>query len=117
MKAAELSELAKQGKIEDILGQLFSGYPFAFADAPAEYPKFRQKIATALKCPPEDVIIVDPNFFDTAWPRTHPLRCQIAHVRQLLLRSRYATTAPTMYSGDIGDAVLKFLFDEIGSEG
>ena len=96
MTAKELSDLAKKGKVEEILAQMFSGEPFAFSERPGEYPKFRQQIATALKSEPAnivvvgsgrfgfslaphkfgrpfhdrsdiDVIIVDPNFFDTAW--------------------------------------------------
>lgn len=96
MNAKELSDLAKKGQVEEILAQLFSGEPFAFNEKPAEYSKFREQIAAALKCESAnvivvgsgrfgfslaphkfgrpfhdrsdiDVIIVDPNFFDVAW--------------------------------------------------
>ena len=50
MTVEELSDLAKQGKVEEIIGQLFSGDPFAFKDRPIEYPKFRSQIAAAIKC-------------------------------------------------------------------
>ncbi len=96
MTVKELSDLAKQGKVEEIIGQLFSGDPFAFKDRPIEYPKFRSQIAAAIKCEAAnvavvgsgrfgfslaphkfgrpfharsdiDVVIVDPTFFDAAW--------------------------------------------------
>ena len=96
MTATHLAELAKTGKIEEVIVELFSGAPFAFKELPGEYAKFRQQIADALKCELDnvivvgsgrfgfslaphkfgrpfhdrsdiDVIIIDPNFFDTAW--------------------------------------------------
>jgi hypothetical protein len=96
MTAKELSELAKKGQVEEILAQLFSGAPFAFNERPAEYSTFREQIAAALKCESAnvvvvgsgrfgfslaphkfgrpfndrsdiDVVIVDQNFFDSAW--------------------------------------------------
>lgn len=96
MTAKELSSSAKQGKVEEIIGQLFSGVPVAFNERPTEYPKFCDQIAAALKCEATniavvgsgrfgfslaphkfgrpfsdrsdiDVVIVDPNFFDIAW--------------------------------------------------
>jgi len=96
MTVKELSDSAKEGKIEEIIGQLFSGDPFAFKERPTEYQKFRDQIAAALKCEAVniavvgsgrfgfslaphkfgrpftdrsdiDVVIVDANFFDAAW--------------------------------------------------
>ncbi len=96
MTAKELSALASRGQIEEIIGQLFSGVPSAFNDRPTDYPKFLGQIAGALKCDVAnvavvgsgrfgfslaphkfgrpfndrsdiDVVIVDPNFFDSAW--------------------------------------------------
>ncbi len=96
MNAKELSDAITAGKVDDILTELFSGAPVAFNDAPAEYPKFQNQIATALKCNDADVVVVGSgrfgfslaphkfgrpfrdrsdidvvivaaNFFDTAW--------------------------------------------------
>jgi len=50
MKAKELSDLAQKGQVEEILAQLFSGAPFAFNEKPPEYSRFREQIASALKC-------------------------------------------------------------------
>lgn len=96
MTAKELSKFASGGQIEEIIGQLFSGVPFAFNERPTDYPKFCGQIARSLKCDVAnvavvgsgrfgfslaphkfgrpfhdrsdiDVVIVDPNFFDSAW--------------------------------------------------
>jgi hypothetical protein len=96
MNEKELSASITKGKVEDILTELLSGAPVAFKEVPAEYAKFQNQIATALGCSAADVVvvgsgrfgfslaphkfgrpyhdrsdidvvIVDANFFDTAW--------------------------------------------------
>src|SRR5437660_429669 len=63
MTAKELADLAKKGQVEEILAQMFSGEPFAFSEKPAEYPKFRLQIATALKSDPANIIVVGSGRF------------------------------------------------------
>ena len=96
MTFEELFQAAKAGQIEQIVGQLFSGLPFAFADKPSDYSRFRGQLGNALKCDADnisvvgsgrfgyslaphklgrkfhdrsdlDVVIVHADFFDRAW--------------------------------------------------
>lgn len=96
MTKDELVGLVSGGKLDELVDQLFSGTPHAFAKLPAEYDNFKTQLSHALKIAAThivvvgsgrfgfslapykfgrpfneksdlDVVIVDATLFDTAW--------------------------------------------------
>lgn len=63
MTRDELVKTAAQGKLEDVITELFSGIPQCCKKRPAEYARFREQLGSQLKVDPANILLVGSGRF------------------------------------------------------